>query len=88
MAEYTLTIKDEDGGISILLAGKGQANTAAALAANALLGLAPRLVQDAVRAAASTATVLAPTAQPGAQHRTTRTKPIPNPPCTEQGAPP
>ncbi|AXR09980.1 hypothetical protein [Pseudomonas aeruginosa] len=52
MAEYTLTIKDEDGGISILLAGKGQANTAAALAANALLGLAPRLVQDAVRAAA------------------------------------
>ncbi|MGQ7818803.1 hypothetical protein ACUTAH_24560 [Metapseudomonas furukawaii] len=52
MAEYTLTIKDEDGGISILLAGKGQANTAAALAANALLGLAPRVVKGAVQAAA------------------------------------
>ncbi|MDF5810917.1 hypothetical protein P4118_04020 [Pseudomonas aeruginosa] len=88
MAEYTLTIKDEDGGISILLAGKGQANTAAALAANASWAWRHASSRMPSARQPSTATVLAPTAQPGAQHRTTRTKPIPNPPCTEQGAPP
>ncbi|MCY1548255.1 hypothetical protein D9M68_843510 [compost metagenome] len=52
MAEYTLTIKDEDGGISILLAGKGQTNTAAAFAAHALMGLAPSVIKGAVHTAA------------------------------------
>jgi hypothetical protein len=51
MAEYTITIKDEDGAISILLAGDGQAHTAASFTAQALMRKVPDVVPGAIRAA-------------------------------------
>lgn len=49
MAEYNITIKDEDGGVSILLAGPAGADSAASTLAQALVGLAPKVLIKAAQ---------------------------------------
>ncbi|MCQ4310889.1 hypothetical protein NAV33_03095 [Pseudomonas stutzeri] len=44
MAEYTITIKDEEGGVSIQMAGPAAADSTANALTQGLLGMAPRLL--------------------------------------------
>lgn len=44
MAEYTITIKDEDDGVSIQMAGPAVADSTANALTQGLLGIAPRLL--------------------------------------------
>lgn len=52
MAEYTITIKDENGAIGVALGGDTNIETAAGFVANALMRLVPDVVVGAARAAA------------------------------------
>jgi len=52
MAEYTITIKDEDSAIAVSLGGDASAGTTATFVANALMRLVPEVVGGAARAAA------------------------------------
>ncbi|VXD04010.1 hypothetical protein [Pseudomonas sp. 9Ag] len=53
MAEYTITIKDEDGGISIAMAGPKASESTAGQLAKHLLGVLPLAVAKIARSKAA-----------------------------------
>lgn len=52
MAEFTITIKDENGAIGVALGGDTNIETTAGFVAHALMRLVPEVVLGAARAAA------------------------------------
>lgn len=52
MAEFTITIKEEDGGLSILCSGEGSPDSPAGATARALMRLATGIVPAATQRAA------------------------------------
>jgi len=52
MAEYTLTIKDEDGSVAVLMEGPAATDSPATTLAHVLFGLAPKILTKAAHQSA------------------------------------